>query len=141
MAAPALQAPGEMANWPTLRFIYATDADRIAGLLPVGITPGAEPHVHIHVYQVPVGGEPEFGVVVKVPANFDGTEGFYTLGIGIDQEQAIFISRELNGQPKFPCSIKYHRIGSTVSARSWHQGNTFLEISGEMGDDNSYQGP
>jgi acetoacetate decarboxylase len=141
MAEPALQPPGEMANWPTLRFIYRTDGDRIASLLPPGITPGAEPHVHIHVYQVPIGGEPEFGVVVKVPADFDGNDGFYTLGIGIDQEQAVFISQELNGQPKFPCTIKYHRIGSTISARCWHQGYTFLEFAGELGDDISEEGP
>ena len=131
----AIQPAGDFANWPSLRFTYRTDPDCIAPLLPPGITPGAEPHVYINVYQVPIGGEPEFGVTVKVPADYAGEHGFYSLGLGIDQEQAIFISRELNGQPKFPCSIKYYRIGSTVSTRCWHQGYTFLEFTGEMGAD------
>lgn len=141
MTVPELQPAGDFANWPTLRFIYRTDPERIADLLPPGITPGAEPHVHVNVYQVPVAGEPEYGVTVKVPAGFDGMDGFYSLGLGIDQEQAIFISRELNGQPKFPCTIKYYRIGSTVTARCWHQGYTFLEFSGELGDDLTNEGP
>lgn len=141
MAVPELQPAGDFANWPMLRFTYRTDPERLGGLLPPGITPGAEPHVIINVYQVPVADEPEFGVTVKVPANFDGMEGFYSLGLGIDQEQAIFISRELNGQPKFPCSIKYFRIGGSVTARCWHQGYTFLEFSGELGEDLTDSGP
>jgi acetoacetate decarboxylase len=141
MSQPEPIAPGEISNWPTLRFIYRTDPERIADLLPPGITPGTEPHVHIHVYQFPVGGEPEYGVVIMVPAVYDGIDGFYQLGTGIDQEQAIFISQELNGQPKFPCSIQYFRVGSRVVARCWHQGYTFLEFSGEIRDDISDQGP
>ena len=135
MAEPTPQPPGEMGGWPTLRFIYRTDEQAIADLLPPGITPGSDPHVHIHVYQVPIGGEPEFGVVIMVPADFEGEEGFYQLGTGIDQEQAIFISQELNGQPKFPCAIKYFRIGNHVVARCFHQGYTFLEFGGDIGDD------
>lgn len=141
MTQPELIPPGEMSDWPTLRFIYRTDPEKILDLLPPGITPGSEPHVHIHVYQFPVGGEPEYGVVTMVPAVFDGTEGFYQLGTGIDQEQAIFISQELNGQPKFPCDIQYFRIGSRVVARCSHQGYTFLEFSGEIGADITDQGP
>ncbi len=141
MAEPEPIPPGEISNWPTLRAIYRTDGERIADLLPPGITPGAEPHVHIHVYQVPIGGEPEYGVVIMVPARFQGIEGFYQLGSGIDQEQAIFISQELNGQPKFPCRIKYFRLGSTVVARCWHQGYTFLELIGEVGADITDVGP
>ena len=59
MTQPEPIPPGEISNWPTLRFIYRTDPEKILDLLPPGITPGAEPHVHIHVYQFPVGGEPE----------------------------------------------------------------------------------
>ncbi len=141
MAEPTLQPPGEMGGWPTLRFIYRTDEQAIADLLPPGINPGRDPHVHIHVYQVPIMGEPEYGVVVMVPADFRGEEGFYQLGTGIDQEQAIFISQELNGQPKFPCSIKYFRIGSRIVARCFHQGYTFLEFGGDIGADISDRGP
>ncbi len=141
MAQPDPITPGDYANWPTLRVIYRTDADRIADLLPPGITPGDEPHVHIHVYQVPIAGEPEFGVVVMVPAKYDGLDGFYNIGYGIDQEQAIAISNELNGQPKFPCTIKYFRIGGHVVARAHHQGYTFLEFSGDVGADISDDGP
>ncbi|MCU1399696.1 MAG: acetoacetate decarboxylase, partial [Acidimicrobiales bacterium] len=140
MAQPDPITPGDYSNWPTLRVIYRTDPDRIADLLPPGIKPGAEPHVHIHVYQVPIAGEPEFGVVIMVPARYDGIEGLYNIGYGIDQEQAIFISNELNGQPKFPCTIKYFRIGNHVVARAHHQGYTFLEFSGEVGADISTEG-
>ncbi|MCU1386810.1 MAG: acetoacetate decarboxylase [Ilumatobacteraceae bacterium] len=140
MALPDPITPGDYSNWPTLRVIYRTDPDRIADLLPPGITPGAEPHVHLHVYQVPIAGEPEFGVVIMVPARYDGIEGLYNIGYGIDQEQAIFISNEINGQPKFPCTIKYFRIGNHVVARAYHQGYTFLEFSGEVVADISAEG-
>lgn len=122
--------PGEVVGWPLLRLSYRTDPDKIANLLPPGITPGANPNVNIQVYCFPVLGEPEFGVSTKVEADFDGMSGMYSLGMGIDQEAAIFISQELNGQPKFPCSITYFRLGDEIHARCTHQGYTFLEFTG-----------
>ncbi len=126
-----LTSPGEIAGWPLLQLVYRTDADRIVDLLPPGIEPGAEPTVHINIYNVPVNGEPEYGVSSKVPARYQGIDGYYGLGLGIDQEAAIFISQEINGQPKFPCSIRYFRLGDTVEAVCTHQGYTFLEFRGE----------
>jgi len=122
--------PGDIAGWPKLSLLYRTDAGKIAALLPPGITPGAQPHVQVGIYCVPVKGEPEYGVSTKVAADFDGIEGWYSLGMGIDQESAIFISQELNGQPKFPCAITYFRLGDHVEARCTHQGYTFLEFDG-----------
>ena len=58
--------PAEIAGWPLLKLVYRTDPECIEELLPPGITPGREPHVHINVYCVPVNGEPEFGVSTKV---------------------------------------------------------------------------
>jgi len=124
--------PAEIAGWPLLKLVYRTDPECIAELLPPGITPGREPQVHINVYCVPVNGKPEFGVSTKVPADYDGREGYYSLGLGIDQESAIFISREINGQPKFPCAIRYFRLGGTVHASCTHQGYTFLEFEGDV---------
>ena len=91
-----------------------------------------EPHVHVNIYNVPVKGEPEYGVSTKVVADYDGTPGYYGIGLGIDQESAIFISQELNGQPKFPCSIVYFRRDDVVEARCTHQGYTFLEFHGQV---------
>ena len=51
-----------------------------------------------------------------MPASFDGVDGQFTVGIGIDQEAAIFISQERNGQPKFPCSVRFFRLGDKVEA-------------------------
>jgi acetoacetate decarboxylase len=79
-----------------------------------------------------VKGEPEYGVSTKVAANYEGTPGYYGIGLGIDQESAIFISQELNGQPKFPCSIVYFRRDDAVEARCTHQGYTFLEFHGQV---------
>jgi len=124
--------PADIAGWPLLKIVYRTDPDAIADLLPPGITPGRNPHVHLNVYNVPINGEPEYGVSTKVEADYDGREGFYSLGLGIDQEAAIFISREVNGQPKFPCSIRYFRLGDTVTARCTHQGYTFMEFTGRV---------
>ena len=133
--------PGDIAGWPMLRVVYRTDPNRIADLLPPGITPGEQPTVHVHFYQVPVQAEPEYGVVVKVRAAYDGVDGYYTLALGIDQEQAIFISQELNGQPKFPCAIDFYRLGSRVVARATHQGYTFVELGGDIGADVTSQWP
>ena len=125
--------PGEIAGWPKLKIVYRTDPDRIADLVPPGLVPGADAHVQINVYCVPVQGEPEFGISTKVDAGYDGTSGQYSLGMGIDQESAIFISRDTNGQPKFPCSIRYFRLGDHVEASAHHQGTTFFEFAGDVG--------
>jgi acetoacetate decarboxylase len=125
-----MNKPGEITGWPKLELVYRTDPDRIADLLPPGITPGRKPHVHINIYCVPVLGEPEYGVSTKVEADFEGIEGYYSLGMGIDQEAAVFISQELNGQPKFPCAIKFFRLGDHVESSCTHAGYTFLEFKG-----------
>jgi acetoacetate decarboxylase len=127
--------PGEITGWPKLEFVYRTDPDRIADLLPPGFTPGANPDVRINIYCVPVLGEPEYGVSTKIEADYEGMQGLFSLGMGIDQEAAVFISQELNGQPKFPCAIKFFRLGDQVESWCTHQGYTFLEFRGQsLGD-------
>jgi acetoacetate decarboxylase len=126
--------PGDVVGRPKLVLRYPTDAGAIAALLPPGLEPCGEPVVQINVYCVPVHGEPEHGISTKVPARFKGVEGSYCLGIGIDQESAIFVSQETNGQPKFPCSVKYFRLGEQVHASATHQGTTFLSYSGTPTD-------
>ncbi len=124
--------PGEVAGWPKLVLRYPTDPSCIAALLPPGLEPWGDPVVQIGVYCVPVQGRPEYGISTKVPARYDGTDGWYSLGIGIDQESAIFISRETNGQPKFPCSVTFFRLGDRVEAAAEHQGTTFLTFAGAV---------
>lgn len=121
---------GDILNWPMLKIRYATDPANIAKLLPPGIEPGANPHVTLTVYNFPVLNEPEYGVVTTVDASYNGIEGEYALGYGIDQEAAVFPSQEKNGQPKYPCDIKYFRLMDQVVARCTHQGYTFLEFKG-----------
>lgn len=122
--------PAEAGGWPKLVVRYRTDQSNIDALLPPGLEPLGEPIVQIGIYCVPVHGEPEFGVSTKVPASYDGIEGMYSLGVGIDQESAIFISRETNGQPKYPCDVQFYRLGDEVHARATHQGYTFVEYHG-----------
>lgn len=131
MSAAPMSRPGEVAGWPKLVVRYRTDEANVAPLLPPGLTP-LEPVVQIGVYCVPVLGEPEYGISVKVPAAWKGVEGAYNLGMGIDQEAAVHISGELNGQPKFLCEIDYFRLGDQVGARATHQGYTFVEYSGRV---------
>ncbi len=123
--------PGDIMGWPILKIDYPTDPNRIAELLPPGIDPSAESNVHLSIYCYPVPDEPEFGVVVTVDADYQGTKGLYALGYGIDQESAVFISRDMNGQPKYPAEIEYYRLGDQVRARCQHQGYTFLEFNGQ----------
>ena len=124
--------PADIAGWPILKIEYRTDPQRIKALLPPGIDPASSPTVYLSVYNVPVPDEPEYGIVVSVAAEYKGQPGFYALGYGIDQESAIFISRDMNGQPKYPCSVTYYRMGKSVTARCTHQGYTFLEFQGEV---------
>jgi acetoacetate decarboxylase len=131
MPAPQITA-GDIANWPILKVTYRTDPDKIAALLPPGIDPGAEPNVHLNIYNVPVPDVPEYGVLITIDADYQGTPGQYAIGYGIDQESAIFISRDMNGQPKYPCDVSYFRMGDQVTARCTHQGYTFLEFSGTV---------
>ncbi len=121
---------GDILNWPMLKIKYRTDADKIAALLPPGIEPGAEPNVNLTIYNFPVPNIPEYGIVTTVDADYDGMAGEYTLGYGIDQESAIFISQERNGQPKYPCETTYYRFMDQVVARCTHQGYTFVEFNG-----------
>jgi hypothetical protein len=126
--------PGEITQWPMLKIAYRTDADKIAALLPPGIEPGAEPNVYITIYNFPVQGEPEYGYVVNVEANYNGIAGEYTLAIGIDQENAVHISQERWGQPKFVAATQFYRLGDMVKAKLTHQGYTFLEFTGQVTD-------
>lgn len=133
MTAP-MNRPGEIAGWPKLVVTYTTDPRTLAALLPPGIEP-LEPVVTVGFYCVPVLGEPELGVSVKVAASWRGVAGQYSLGLGIDQESAVHISGETNGQPKFLCDITYFRSGDQVTARASHQGYTFVEFTGTVTGD------
>lgn len=122
--------PGDILAWPILKIDYPTDPTNIAPLLPPGIDPSSESNVHLSIYNFPVPDEPEYGIVVTVDADYRGEQGLYTLGYGIDQESAVYISRELNGQPKYSADIEYWRMGPRVRARCVHQGYTFVEVNG-----------
>lgn len=126
-----MSRPGEVAGWPKLVVTYTTAPGSVATLLPPGIKP-LDDTVTVGFYCVPVLDEPEYGVSVKVPAAWNGVEGHYSLGLGIDQEAAVHVSAETNGQPKFLCDISYFRLGDTVTARATHQGYTFVEFSGRV---------
>ena len=121
---------GDILNWPMLKIKYRIDADRIAALLPPGIEPGAEPNVNLTIYNFPVPDVPEYGIVTTIDADYRGIAGEYALGYGIDQESAIFISQETNGQPKYPCETTYYRFMDRVVARCTHQRYTFVEFNG-----------
>ncbi len=124
--------PGDIIMWPMLKLLYSTKPENIAALLPPGIVPGEEPKVHITLYNYPVPDVPEYGVLITVDADYRGTKGQYAIGYGIDQESAIFISRDMNGQPKYPAEVTYYRMGDTVTARVSHQGYTFMEFEGTV---------
>jgi acetoacetate decarboxylase len=125
-----MSRPGDVVGLPKLVLRYPTDPAAIAALLPPGLEPTGDATVQINVYCVPVHGEPEHGISTKVPASFEGVDGSYTLGIGIDQESAIFVSQETNGQPKFPCSVAFWRMGDQVHADATHQGTRFMSFDG-----------
>jgi len=123
--------PGDILGWPSLKISYPTDPAKLAALLPPGIEPSERADVHLNIYCIPVPDEPEFGVVISVDADYRGQKGVYALGYGIDQESAIYISKDMNGQPKFPCEIEYYRLGESVRARCSHQNYTFLDFKGK----------
>jgi Acetoacetate decarboxylase (ADC) len=126
-----MNRPGEIAGWPKLVVTYATDPVKASALLPNGLEP-RDAVVTVAFYCVPVLGEPELGVSVKIEAAWQGVTGQYTVGLGIDQESAVHISAETNGQPKFLCDLTYFRFGERVTARASHQGYTFIEFTGTV---------
>lgn len=129
-----MMPPGDILNWPMLKILYRTDPKRAAAVLPPGIEIANDPRVHLTVYNFPVNNEPEYGVVVAVEANHKGEPGLYTLSYGIDQEAAVFVSQEMNGQPKYVAGIEYWRMLDKVYARCIHAGYTFLEFEGQATD-------
>ncbi len=124
--------PGDILNWPMLKIEYLTDVDAVARLLPPGIEPGKEPKVYLTLYSFPVLNEPEFGCVMTVAADYDGIEGEYALGYAIDQEAAVYVSREHWGQPKYLARTQYFRMLDHVEAHTTHNGYTFVEFSGDV---------
>jgi len=128
---PPMNRPGEIAGWPKLVVTYTTEPAKVAALLPPGLEP-RDPVVTVGFYCVPVLDEPELGVSVKVAAAWQGVAGQYTVGMGIDQEAAVQISNETNGQPKFLCDVKYFRFGDRITARASHRGYTFVEVAGTV---------
>ena len=130
--------PGEIAQWPMLKLRYQTDSDAVAKLLPPGIEPGDNPNVNITIYNLPVLEEPEYGVIVTVDAKYNGQDGEYALAYGIDQEGAINISVQMNGQPKYLCKVDYYRHGDKDTARCHHQGYTFISFTGTVGEEDNY---
>lgn len=124
--------PGELVDWPMLKVSYRTDKDRIAALLPPGLEPDDSALVLITFYNVPIQEAPEYGIAMNVAANYKGTAGEYTLGIGINQETVIFPSKERWGQPKFHADTQYWRLGDVVEARTTHYGYTFAEFKGRV---------
>lgn len=132
--------PGEIAQWPMLKIVYRTDKEAIAKLLPPGIDPGETPNVNLTIYNLPVNEEPEYGVLITVNADYQGQSGEYAIGYGIDQEAAIHISVMMNGQPKFPATTEYYRLGPNVTARCHHQGYTFLNFTATVGEEEQIKG-
>lgn len=125
-------SPGDIINWPMLKIVYRTDPDAIARLLPPGIEPGDDPKVFLTFYNFPVMNEPEFGLVMTAAADFNGIQGEYALGYAIDQEAAVYVSREHWGQPKYLADIRYFRMMNHVEAAVRHAGHTFAEFSGDV---------
>jgi acetoacetate decarboxylase len=125
-------APGDIRTWPTLQVDYPTDPDRIAALLPPGIEPSGTADVHLSFYHVPVPDEPEYGVKITVDADYRGTKGQFAIGYAIDQEAAVYISKDATGQPKYLAEIEYWRLKEKVRARAMHAGYTFLEYAGKV---------
>jgi len=123
---------GDITGWPFLRIEYPTDAAKLAALLPPGIDATDDPRVLLSIYCFPVPDEPEYGIVTNVAASYRGQPGWYSLAYGIDQEQAIYISKDMNGQPKHPAEIEYFRCGERVAARCMHHGYTFVEYEGKV---------
>jgi len=132
---------GEIGGWPILRIDYPTDPAKLRALLPPGLSPGATADVHLSIYNVPVPDEPEYGIVIKVDAVYRGVPGTYAVAYGIDQESAVYISKETNGQPKFLAEIEYFRFGDAVRARCSHHGYTFLEFKGKTTGEAPLPGP
>ncbi len=126
--------PGDIILWPMLKLDYDTNPKNIRALLPPGIETSDTAQVHLTTYCFPVPDVPEYGVLINVDADYQGEKGFFTIGYGIDQESAVFISRDRNGQPKYPCEIDYYRMLDHVHARCTHQGYTFLEFDGKATD-------
>lgn len=126
--------PGDHINWPMLKIRYQTALDNVAAVLPPGFEPGSRPEVTLTVYNVPVNGEPEQGLLTTVRCSHQGQEGEFALGYAIDKEAEIFISQEKFGQPKYPAEIKYYRLMDQVGARVCHQNYTFLEFYGQVAD-------
>lgn len=127
-----LSTPGDHINWPMLKIRYKTDRERVEAVLPPGYEPGDEPEVTLTVYNVPVNGEPEHGLLTTVRCKRNGQEGQFALGYAIDKEAEVFPSQEKFGQPKYPAEIKYYRLLDHVGVRVCHQNYTFMEFYGSV---------
>ena len=128
----------QLPSIPQLEVTYLTDPDVIAALLPPPLEPMDEPRAHVRVTDIDI----EFGAFkhrervgyFAVDASYEGEAGEYPLVIPIDLESAIYISREMNGQPKELAEVALIREGSHVEGRVTRNGVTFVEIAGDLTD-------
>ena len=128
-----MSRPGEVAGLPKLVLRYPTDPD--AHRRPAAAGPGHRRRARScrsASTACRCTASPSTASAPRCPPASTGIDGQYSLGIGIDQESAIFGSRETNGQPKFPCSVRFFRLGDEVEASATHQGYTFLTYRGTV---------
>lgn len=128
---PSPSAPGDLSQVPKLSITYRTDGD-VTAFFPHEVTTESTPEVALSFYCAIVHNEPEYGISVKIGCTLDERPAWYTMGIGITQESAIFVSRETNGQPKYPCDVRYERMGTEIRASAVHQGVTFAAYRGRL---------
>ena len=127
-----LSPSSEMGGWPHLIVTYPTSPENIKPLLFPGFELADTSNVTLRFYQMPVGGVPEYGLVVSVDASYKGQKGAFTLAYTIDQEEAVSISVECTGQPKYLGEIDYYRLGEKIVAECRHQDYRFAGYKGNV---------
>jgi Acetoacetate decarboxylase (ADC) len=118
----------------TLTAVYETDPDAIAAVLPLPLSPSAEPLVRVTFATVDIGrGLPPFGAgTFAVECTHGDLVGGYPLVMPMTTEQAVVGGRETFGEPKKLADVTLHRDGEEISGWFARMGIRFVEISGRI---------
>ncbi|HEY2774704.1 MAG TPA: acetoacetate decarboxylase family protein [Candidatus Binatia bacterium] len=124
----------------SLRFVYETDAEIAAALVPqpLVVDPSNQvcvtfSHVAIHIskdFTFEIG-----SAIFGVKATYEGVGGIYLVTMPMTTEQAVVPGRETFGEPKKIAAIDFKKDGDRVSCDVTRMGFTYLEGKGRIGAD------
>lgn len=119
-----------------LQVDFLTDRQVVAGLLPPGFEPSAEPLASAKIGRWRSNCVGDYsGGALYVRARYQGIEAPYTVAMYMDAEPAIIYGREVLGEPKKAASSSLYRRGTVMHGFVERRGVRLIDIRADLKND------